>query len=96
MERALICRAVILSIPNKRKNTVKSTLPLSARQGALGGVANRYWGPVHSRGVLSVLLCRDTLLECFLSERVEALPLYLRSHRELLVQFGRDSKIELA
>jgi hypothetical protein len=72
------------------------TLPLSGRQGALGGVANKYWGPVHSRGVLSVPLCRDTPLQCFLSERVEALPLHLRSDRELLVQFRRNSKIELS
>ncbi len=31
----------------------------------------------------------------FLSERVEALPLHLSSHRQLLVQFRRTSKIEL-
>jgi hypothetical protein len=44
----------------------------------------------------SVPLCRDTSLECFLSERVETLPLHLRSHRQLLVQFRRNPKIELA
>ena len=37
--------------------------------------------PVHSRGLLSVPLCRNTSLECFLSESVEALSLHLRSHR---------------
>ena len=72
------------------------TLPLSGRQGACGGVAEIWWWSVHSRGLLSVLLCRDTPLQCFLSERVEALPLHLRSQRELLVQFRRNSKIELA
>ena len=37
--------------------------------------------PVHSRGLFSVSLCRNTSLECFLSESVETLSLHLRSHR---------------
>jgi hypothetical protein len=47
-------------------------------------------------GILSVPLCRDTSLECFLSEGVETLSLHLCSHRQSLVQFRRNSKIELA
>jgi hypothetical protein len=46
--------------------------------------------------MLSVPLCHDTSLECFLSERVETLPLHLRSDRQFLVQFRRNSKIEFA
>jgi hypothetical protein len=36
LERALICRSVILSTHNKRKNTVKSTLAITWPQGVQG------------------------------------------------------------
>jgi len=44
------------------------TLPLSGRQEHRGGVAVSWWWPVYSRGLLSVLLRRDTSLECFLGK----------------------------
>jgi hypothetical protein len=52
--------------------------------------------PVHSRGLFSVPLCRNTSLVCFLSESVEALSLHLRRQRYLLMSFRRNPKIELS
>ncbi len=45
---------------------------------------------------LSVPLCHDTLLQRFLSKRIDTLTLHLRSQRQLLVQFRSNSKIEPA
>jgi hypothetical protein len=45
------------------------TLPLVACKDFTSQAGNR-WRPAHSSGLLSVPLCRDTSLECFLGERV--------------------------
>src|SRR3546814_1804123 len=44
----------------------------------------------------SSLSARNPLAQCLLSQGVDALALGLRRDRQLLVQFGRDSEIELA
>jgi len=54
------CPAAGLSQPNVSSMfpPILRTLPLSGRQGAWGGVAESWWGPVHSRGLFEGVIHR--------------------------------------